>query len=183
MVEHCDTELTRLFKLASRVVAGDDVIGVLRHRAHDLAAPAPDQLYRFVPGHAGECSRKHEGLASGLPVRRSRWRFFGLHANSMPARSQLRDDFPIVLLRKKLLETLHQLRSDTLEHRGKRRLSPSFSRRVLLLDRFLLFCDAGPVGVEQRLQLAKVFRENPGDFFSDSRNSQCVDEAGKSRRL
>jgi len=58
-----DAELMRLFKLGSRVVAGDHVIGVFRHRAHHL----PPRLRinsiassRVMPGQR---PRKHEGLA------------------------------------------------------------------------------------------------------------------------
>src|SRR5258708_16341932 len=169
-VEHDDTELVRFFKLAPRCGARDDIVGLPRHRADHLTAAAFDQLFRFVARHVRQRSREDEGLAGKSFVRRGMGSAFHPHLYRVAAGSQLRDDLPIMLLREKLPQAFHQLRPDALEHRGKRRFSPSFSRRVLLLDFFFLFGDAGPLGTEQGVQTDEVLRENLGDLLSDSRN-------------
>ena len=78
-----NAERLRLGELASRLAAGDDVVGLLRHRSRDLAAERLDHLLGVLArerrqragedeGLAGERLRRAVGSAGALGPRRSR---------------------------------------------------------------------------------------------------------------
>ena len=72
-VEDLGPELLGLGQLRARVVAGDDVVGLLRDRVDDLAARRLDQRRRLLAGQVLEGAGQDQGLAlSGPPcLRRS----------------------------------------------------------------------------------------------------------------
>src|SRR3989442_13090095 len=63
LVEHRHAQLARLVELAARVLAGDHVVGLLRHRAGDLAAGTFDQPLGLVARPRGPAAVQHQRLA------------------------------------------------------------------------------------------------------------------------
>src|SRR5690606_33526320 len=67
LVEHLDAELAGAGELAAGVLAGDDVVGLLRDGAGDAAAGGLDARLRLVAGERGERAGEHEGLPGQRP--------------------------------------------------------------------------------------------------------------------
>ena len=63
LVEHLGAELLRLGQLRARVLAGDQVVGLLRHRAGHLAAGRLDRSVASGARQVGQRPGEHERLA------------------------------------------------------------------------------------------------------------------------
>src|SRR5258708_14348095 len=59
--EHVNAEFARLGELVAGVFAGDDVIGLLRHRARDLGAESLRHLLGLIAGEFGIRYREPDG--------------------------------------------------------------------------------------------------------------------------
>src|SRR5271165_1705983 len=73
-VDHRHAEFGGAVELASGLRAGDDVVGLLRHAAGDLAAMPLDEFLRFVARQRRQGSGEHEGEALEAALRRALWR-------------------------------------------------------------------------------------------------------------
>src|SRR3954468_15272992 len=63
LVDDRDAEALGLLELRARRRAGDDVVGLLRHRARDPPAGREDALGGLLSGEIGQGSGEHERLA------------------------------------------------------------------------------------------------------------------------
>src|SRR5439155_18448924 len=62
LVEYRDAELLGLAELRAGAIAGDHVVGALRHRAGHLAAGPPDHRRRLLARQLSERAGEHERL-------------------------------------------------------------------------------------------------------------------------
>src|SRR6185295_17614669 len=59
-VEHGDAELARLVELGAGILAGDHIVGLLRHRTRHLVPFRFDRGLRLVPAHPGQRTGEDE---------------------------------------------------------------------------------------------------------------------------
>ncbi len=121
-VEHGDAELARLVELAAGLAAGHDVVGLLRHRAGDLAAGRLDQLvgrrrasaWASVPVSTKVLPASGFGFASALP---------SCSSQAMPHGAQLLDHLAVVRLVEEGADALRDDRADVVAPRAAARRS------------------------------------------------------------
>src|SRR4051812_16558367 len=63
LVDHLDAEFGRLLELGAGTWAGDDEVGLLRHRAGNLGAEPLGHRLRLLARHPLERTGEHNGLA------------------------------------------------------------------------------------------------------------------------
>src|SRR5205807_2068291 len=105
LVEERHPELLGLGELRARILAHDDVAGLLRHAACDLAAARLDLGLRILAGELVEAAREHEGQAGErlLDVGRGSARR-ALEVDARPP--QLLDELPRPLTGEELVHAL-----------------------------------------------------------------------------
>ena len=90
LVEHRDAEPLGLLELRARRLAGDDVVGLLRHRRGHAAAGGEDPLGRLLARELRQRAGEHERLAGQRALARRRALLLELQALARAGRRSAR---------------------------------------------------------------------------------------------
>src|SRR5215472_6023751 len=153
-VEHRHVEFLGTRKLAARVGAGDDVVGLFAYAAGDLPSAALDELLCLVTRKRWQRTRQHEGQPDERTGGR---RTFGRRFRPMyPRGAKLGNDFAVMPFAEELTDALRQDWTDV----------GHFEQRLF-------------VGVDKGLELAEMRGEILGGGFADVTDSQRENEPRK----
>src|SRR5215472_653009 len=153
-VEHRHLQFLGAHKLATRVRAGDDVVGLFAYAAGDLPSAALDELLCLVTRKRWQRTRQHEGQPDERTGGR---RTFGRRFRPMyPRGAKLGNDFAVMPFAEELTNALCQDRTDV----------GHFEQRLF-------------VSVDKGVEHAEMRGKIPGSGFADVTDSQRENESCK----
>src|SRR5580765_2611676 len=141
LVDHRYAQALRPLELGSGLGAGDDIIGLLRHRGGHLVPARLERLACFFARHALERPGQDEGLAA-LPATPCRGADFHRLGKAL-------DHLSVMRLVHELADRLGQFRTDPFERHGAQGLAALAALDIVLPERLLVCHQRRPIGLQE----------------------------------